>query len=277
MCCSPIDSAPSGNALNLSPKGKAKNTAPGSCCRTPGTHSPPSKRPRHSQRKSPSPSDNHPKGPALPPILSVPSSSAVYPSVPPPSFPAIPPLGAIVSLAGTGCTCGFDCTCPGCTEHRGQLHAAKDRSDCPDGCGTCVDPQLGMELPTSTPFGTVPASTSSTSFIDAFFARAAAIPPPPSERASSMTLDGSNVTVYPKSLFSGDRRNLDEVGRAFGLVNLPKLECCAGRCGCPGDSCGCGDNCGGCCSNHEGGESKADENSFGDPLPSSRDAEESTC
>lgn len=280
MCCSPIDSAPSEPVPTLSRKGKEKETPPGGCCQPAGSQTQPSKRRRHSQRKSPSPTDNQRRGPELPPILSIPPSSAIYPTVPPPNFPAIPPLGAIVSLAGTGCTCGFDCTCPGCTEHRGEQHAAKDRSDCPDGCGTCVDHQHGIELPTSTPFGAIPASSSSASFIDAFFARAAAIPPPPAQRSSSMALDGSNVTVYPLSLFEGEGKNADEVGRAFGLVQLPKLHCCAGRCGCPGDSCACGDNCDGRCSKQDGGESvdnQAIEVSAASPGPFNQEKAKASC
>ena len=62
------------------------------------------------------------RGPVLPPILSVPFSDPTTPP-PPPVFPAIPPLSSIVELAGSGCTCGFDCNCPGCTEHRGPEHA----------------------------------------------------------------------------------------------------------------------------------------------------------
>lgn len=274
MCCSPIDSALS--PRGRSTKGKQKDGGT-ECCLPAVSHSPPSKRRRQSLRATPPPHDNQRRGPALPPILSIPPpSSAFSPTIPPPSFPVIPPLGAIVSLAGTGCTCGFDCTCPGCTEHRGKQHAAHNRGDCPDECGTCVDHQHGVELPTTTPFGATSSSSSSTSFIDAFFARAAAIPPPPIQRASTIALDGSNVTVYPRSLFDGEGKNSDEVGRAFGLVQVPKLECCAGRCGCPGDSCGCGDGCGGSCSDHQDGED-VNSRQAGVSLPFTQDLAGALC
>jgi len=37
---------------------------------------------------------------------------------------------------------------------------------------------------------------------------------------------------------------------AFGLVNLPKLECCGGRCSCPAGGCSCGKGCDGDCAEH---------------------------
>ena len=173
----------------------------------------------------------------------------------PSEFPTIPPLSTVASLAGTGCTCGFNCTCPGCVEHRGAEHASKKHDDCPE-CGNCIDNQQGIELPAATGYGSasVPIAPVSPSFIDAFFARAAAIPPPPMSRASAsaMSFDPMNVTVYPRNLFLGEKNLLDKHGPAFGLVRLPKLECCSGRCGCPGDACGCGQDCDGCCATHEG-------------------------
>ncbi|KAF7795226.1 hypothetical protein EIP86_006376 [Pleurotus ostreatoroseus] len=202
------------------------------------------------------------RGPVLPPILSdtLSLSTASSCCAPPPIFPDIPPISSIVSLAGTGCTCGFDCSCPGCVEHRGPEHVEQDHDDCADTCSTCIDNQLGLELPTATPFGCVPStsSTSAPDFLEAFFAKAAAIPPPPPERAFARTLDeaAKNVTVYPALLFNGESKTMDERGRAFGLVRVPKLECCAGRCGCPGDSCGCGDSCDGCCEGHSGEEAR---------------------
>ncbi len=238
-------------------KGKEKESRP-SCCQPSRPSSPPAKRRRHRSRsKSPSPTSNIQKGPSLPPILCILPTSALSPALPPPEFPAIPPLNAVASLAGTGCTCGFDCTCPGCVEHRGPQHAEKHSHNCPDGCNTCVDHSLIMELPKSTTYGTIPATPSVPSFMEAFLARAAALPLPPSQRASTINLDPTNVTVYPTSLFDG-KNKLDERGPAFGLVQLPKLECCAGRCGCPGDSCGCGTACDGCCANDEEHSGDAD-------------------
>lgn len=258
MCCSPIDSAPSvvsaDDMASLIPsrKGKEKESRSSSCCKSSRPTSPPSKRRRHRTHSNDSPvSESLQSGLSLPPILAIPETSAQFPFVPPPSFPAIPSLGAVASLAGTGCTCGFDCTCPGCVEHRGPSHAEKSSHDCPDSCSTCIDHHHGIELPTVTALGIVASSSSSSSFIDAFFARAFAnIPPPPAQRAFAINLDPTNVTVYPKSLFDDEARNLGERGPAFGLVQLPKLECCNGRCGCPGESCGCGESCNGCCSDH---------------------------
>ncbi|KAH9836792.1 uncharacterized protein C8Q71DRAFT_59632 [Rhodofomes roseus] len=167
-----------------------------------------------------------------------------------PVFPPIPPLSEIASLAGSGCCCGVECTCPGCVQHRGPVHASEDFPDCEDGCGTCVDNESGVGLPS-------PGAGSSSSsaklgpgtqpnFIDAFFARAASLPLPPATRMAG--LDAMNVTVYPSTLFSGGVREREERRAAFGLVSIPPLECgCAGGCGCPAGRCGCGDGCAGCC------------------------------
>ncbi|KAH9947408.1 hypothetical protein B0H21DRAFT_739437 [Amylocystis lapponica] len=156
-----------------------------------------------------------------------------------PVFPAIPPIAALTSAAD-GCTCDTHCACPGCTEHRGPEHASHDFNDCMDGCGTCIDNQNGSALPLSG------AGAGEPNFIDAFFARAAALPPPPMLRRAQ--LDATDVTVYPSTLFTGAAREREERGVAFGLVTLPRLECgCAGGCGCPEGRCECGSECGGCC------------------------------
>lgn len=263
MCCGAAttsasnDTDPSGpKPINDDPAPPAAQKHPRSCCQRPSSpSSPPSKR---RKGRAPSPeTGNHHRGPSLAPILTSPTPA----SAAPPVYPEIPPLHSIASLAGTGCTCGFDCSCPGCVEHRGPEHVSKAHEDCPD-CGTCVDHSHGSALPSSAGIGSALPSSSmvadaSPSFIDAFFARAAAtIPPPPSLRASAAAgaFDPSNITVYPQSLFAGERKRLDEHGPAFGLVRLPKLECCAGRCGCLGDSCGCGKDCNGCCATNEPGE-----------------------
>lgn len=191
------------------------------------------------------------RGPDLPPILYPYSNSLTSASEgasPSPTFPDIPPLSTIASLAGSGCCCGLQCSCPGCVEHRGAEHVSEDFNDCDDGCGTCVDNDGGIELPSAGPaFSSGESSSSSTSrFIDAFLARAASLPLPPRTRTAA--LDATNVTVYPSTLFLGAMKEREERGVAFGLVSLPPLECgCSGGCGCPEGRCECGDECGGCC------------------------------
>ncbi|EKM60433.1 uncharacterized protein PHACADRAFT_83199 [Phanerochaete carnosa HHB-10118-sp] len=246
LCCSPENNILLGPSLQLP-------TPQASSCRsmTP-TASIPSKRPCSRSPSSRHEDDRPQRGPSLPPIQLPELLNA------PPVFP-IPPLSTVASIAGTGCTCGFDCTCPGCEEHRGTEHASKAADDCPE-CGHCVDNQTGPELPTSSGYvsslSSAPSSPSTSafapngSFIDAFFARVAAtIPPPPSQRAafSAFSFDPQNVTVYPPSLFAGERERLDKQGPAFGLVRLPRLECCA-------EGCECGQDCHGCCSVHQGRE-----------------------
>lgn len=51
--------------------------------------------------------------------------------------------------------------------------------------------------------------------------------------------------VYPTSAMGAKER-----GVPFGLITIPKLECCGGNCGCPDGSCSCGKLCDGCCSEH---------------------------
>lgn len=224
---------------------------PRDCCQ-----SSPKSKTKKARRDSPKAVGKQSRGPDLPPLfaLSFPSDST-SPTAPPPVFPSIPPLSSVVSIAGSGCCCGFRCTCPGCVEHRGADHAAKDHKDCPDQCGTCVDYDGGIELPSlSAQTGSSSAVDKTPSFIDAFFARAAAtVPLPPSQRVTGVALDPTNVVVYPTSLFSGENKNMEERGAAFGLIRLPKLECCAGKCGCPEGSCGCGTSCDGCGEKHDGG------------------------
>ena len=103
--------------------------------------------------------------------------------------------------------------------------------------------------PSSSQLQPTPAS-SGVSFIDSFFARtpAVALPPAPPQRArrGTLTLDPTDTTIYPSMLFAGGFKHLEERGPAFGLVSVPKLQCCAGKCGCPDGSCGCDHSCGGC-------------------------------
>lgn len=169
----------------------------------------------------------------LPPILVGP-----IPSTSLPEFPTIPPLSTITSIAGSGCTCGFNCTCPGCVEHRTARYAEKHHKDCREGCNHCVDRTAGIELPGQD------TSSRDGSLVDIFFARAAALPNPPSNRRSE--LDPGHITVYPCELFSGPSTEADGRGVAFGLVKIPKLECCHGQCSCPADGCQCGQSCDGC-------------------------------
>ncbi|KAJ6605121.1 copper fist DNA binding domain-containing protein [Mycena sp. CBHHK59/15] len=162
----------------------------------------------------PSRSRGSPAGLILAPIVlpSLPQASASEtPHIPTFGTTQLPPLRIMASLAGSGCTCGVECVCPGCTEHRGPAQAAASgRRNCVDGCGACVDARSEIFL--AHPWA--PASS-----IDRFLARAAALPAPPTTR--------------------------------MDVVNLPKLECCGGRCACPAGACGCGKSCDGCCQEHE--------------------------
>lgn len=92
---------------------------------------------------------------------------------------------------------------------------------------------------------------------------AARIPPPPPKRqpisslaSSSLTnfpLDPMNVVVYPASLFipgpkNGERERREATRRfGHGLVAIPPLRCCDGRCNCPLNECGCRESCDGGC------------------------------
>ncbi|TFK30668.1 hypothetical protein FA15DRAFT_662692 [Coprinopsis marcescibilis] len=157
----------------------------------------------------------------------------------PSSIPDFGTMSVPVCDAISGCTCGTQCACPGCVQHRGSVHASKDHKDCGEGCGTCVD-RTTTELRFSTNgwknfssptmANSLSSSTSSSaSFLDQFFARAAALPPPPTNRH-----------------FALDRT---DTSRAMAItpVNLPKLDCCGGSCLCPSGGCACRSSCGGAC------------------------------
>ncbi|KAI0641180.1 hypothetical protein C8Q79DRAFT_326639 [Trametes meyenii] len=253
---------------------------PRGCCSSQPSSRPPSPKPKRSKHGSHAHSASS-TTPTIPPFFANPPIFAPEPqphagnSMGPPTFPSIPSISAITSYAAPECCCGTDCACPGCLKHRGEAHASKDFEDCAEGsCGICVDNEGGIELPeaafaashggfastsrisgTSTPIlgpfaqgqSSSGSQKTSTSFIDAFFARAAALPPPPPSRTRPGTLDPTNVLVYPPDLFSGDAEKRRERGAAFGLVEVPKLRCsCPGGCGCPEGQCGCGDSCTGC-------------------------------
>ncbi|KAG6857661.1 hypothetical protein H0H87_010230 [Tephrocybe sp. NHM501043] len=150
-----------------------------------------SSRKRTKHGKAPSP------GPDLPPIFLDAYSASLTGSSPTiPTFETMPPLSTIKSLAGSGCTCGLQCACPGCVEHRGPEHAFSERSDCADNCGTCIDHSSDIALPTP---GGSSSSSSTSNILDRFFARAAALPPPPTNRKMGVgiELDPMNVMVYP--------------------------------------------------------------------------------
>jgi hypothetical protein len=181
----------------------------------------------------------------LPPIMTSPSIEH-----PMPPFPTMPPLSTIKSLAGSGCTCGLQCQCPGCVQHRTPEQASKEHKDCADGCGSCIDHAGGIELPTSAAVESHPSGGSSTaSIIDQFFARAAALPLPPLHRKMGVQLDPTDVLIYPTAAAR------ETTGPGLRLVNLPKLECCSGRCRCPVGQCGCEKLCEGACADHGNGDS----------------------
>ncbi|TDL28952.1 hypothetical protein BD410DRAFT_781511 [Rickenella mellea] len=177
--------------------------------------------------------------PALRPLLASPPSGDAGRHEQP-IFPAPSASSAAFGYSSTDhCGCGQRCLCPGCTLHQGGESSNPGEPDahvgCTHECATCVDHEGGVELP---------GQKASSTFIDQFFARAATLPSPPSSRTAS--LDPMNVTVYPRSLFVDDAARVER-GPAFGLVNLPKLECCGGQCSCPEGGCSCEEECGGCC------------------------------
>ncbi|KAJ6534494.1 copper fist DNA binding domain-containing protein [Mycena vulgaris] len=157
-----------------------------------------------------------PPGPTLAPMLiSAPTIRSPSKTPPIPLFGTqLPPMQIMTSLAGSGCTCGVECICPGCVEHRGPIDAAASgRHNCADGCGMCTDSrsEIVFTLPSNYP----------TNSMDRFLARAAALPAPPANRME--------------------------------MVILPKLECCGGRCPCPDGTCECGKSCDGSCQDQEKG------------------------
>jgi len=161
-------------------------------------------------------------GPDLAPIRISPSSS-FPPSIP--DFPSMPSMSEISLLAGSGCTCGVLCACPGCVEHT----TTDTGKRCGDGCGSCIDPSIEVALSHPTPS----QAKESTSFLDRFFAQAAALPPPPAHRKmGSYHLDPMNTRIFSQSSSSQPLN--------FGVVNLPKLDC-DGRC--DHSSGECGENC----------------------------------
>jgi hypothetical protein len=202
---------------------------------------------QHISRKRSKPSASRPP-PSTEPMMRV-----IAPP-PGPLLTSIPDFGTYspapsTSCIGTGCTCGTQCACPGCVEHRGSAHASADHRDCGEGCGTCIDnsttelrlvggtwqtagPSMSLPGPSQISSSTSSSSSSSAppvSFLDQFFARAAALPPPPTNRRAH--LDPTDTTTTAET----------------APVNLPKLECCGGACRCPAGHCSCLSGCGGTC------------------------------
>lgn len=143
-------------------------------------------------------------------------------------------------------------------EHRGSEHASREHRDCKDGCGTCVDNMsgIGMGLPaqnsffgssSTLPSGSQSGSSSATSLYSQFLSLASKLPLPPSNRSMGRggRLDPMNVMVYPSAAMTEER------GVPFGLVRVPRMECCGGRCGCAGGACSCGKGCDGACEGHD--------------------------
>jgi hypothetical protein len=100
-----------------------------------------------------------------PPIIPPSGSSASMQG----TFPIMPPMARVLSTSSSDCTCGFQCTCPGCPEHRGPENVPKGRGY---NCGDCVDHAGGIELPLSSHVG----GASGSSVVDQFFARGDALP-----------------------------------------------------------------------------------------------------
>lgn len=157
----------------------------------------------------------------LPPILVRPNPPASVPD-----FPTIPPLSAIKSIAGSGCTCGLNCACPGCVQHRTLRYAEKHHKDCSEGCGHCVDHTVGIELPGQDP------SAHGGNVVDLFFARATL--------NRQMELDPGESAMSPLESFARSS-SMETDGR------LPKADYCHGQCGYPADMCQCRQSCSGCC------------------------------
>lgn len=200
------------------------------------------------------------RGPDLPPLLLDPERMASPPHDTPRFVTptSIPSIKSVVLLAGTGCSCGFECACPGCIEHRVPPASTATQEDsnlrpCSDGCAHCVDRSGGVALPE---LESVSYRPSFRSAIETFLSRAASLPLPPKNRPAD--IDPTNITVFPAELFSVDFGGMgdpfggiggrqEKARSAWGLVDVPRLECCGGACGCPEGRCGCGTSCNGCC------------------------------
>lgn len=168
------------------------------------------------------------------------------------------------SIMGDDCGCGQRCECDGCSlhgtaeshsghhshGHARHSHQAETAQECP----SCVDYAGGIELPP------LQGQKRTPTFLDQFFARSASLPAPPPASTRARDLNPTNITVYPPGIFSTSEVNRKARELAFGLVRIPKLECCGGQCSCPENTCGCGSECSGCCvdksENHTGTRSR---------------------
>ena len=135
------------------------------------------------------------------PVLDLPP--LVFPDVPGPTT-VVPPFSTFTTLAGSGCTCGLTCQCPGCASHHPNPDV--NPSEAQD-CMNCVDQSLHV-----IDRGTTDGLRIKSPILEKFFADAKLVPPPP-------TMGGKPV-------------------------ELPKLCCggscnCGGACGCNGDCNGC--------------------------------------
>lgn len=167
------------------------------------------------------------QGPDLPPII--PPYSAI--SSEPQDFESMPPMSTITSqLSGSVSTrYNLPWSYADSLEYRRRDPTL---SECRDACRTCSEHRLGAPG--------VCDSRSIGNVLGRFFACAAALPAPPPNRRTE--LDPMDVTVYPDVA----RDVGGDMGLRFGLVNLPKLQCCGGRCQCAG-ACNCGKDCNGSC------------------------------
>ncbi|KAF9780539.1 hypothetical protein BJ322DRAFT_1083595, partial [Thelephora terrestris] len=190
------------------------------------------------------------RGPDLPRLLLDPEHTfSSRRDAPPLTTPtSIPSIKSVVLLAGTGCSCGFECACPGCVEHRvpsssTETQESPNLRSCSDDCPHCVDRLGGVALPEPDSLSQRP------SIIESFLNRMPSLP----QKNRSAHIDPTNVTVFPAGLFSvdlggpGNGEQQEKARSAWGLVDIPRLEYCGGACGCPDGRCGCGNSCAGCC------------------------------
>ena len=218
------------------------------------------------------------RGPDLPPLL-LDLEGMTHPSHDAPRFAtptSIPSIKSVVLLAGTGCCCGFECACPGCIEHRvppsSTTQGQPNLKPCSDGCAHCVDRLGGVALPE---LGSVSQQPPFKGVIETFLSRAANLPPPPKNRPAD--IDPTNIRVFPAELFSvdfggvsdpsGSSSGLQGKARsAWGLVDVPKLDCCGGACGCPDGRCRCGTSCAGCCVEGDAPSDSSDPGALAEPM-----------
>lgn len=139
-----------------------------------------------------------------------------------------------------GCMCGEGCQCPGCATHSNPSnpHGHAPGEPCGESCKSCFN--CGDHL-------AIPSGVAS---IEQLIQMAAAhVPAPPQRQYSNPLLDPLNTRVLPPAAHMSEN-----VGRAFGVVQLKPLECCNGRCQCKPGDCKCDKDCCGCCAGCACGE-----------------------